>query len=93
MTTYILKTGLCGAALALAYVLRLAARLAMLAARDPVMAAALAGPLLIDLTLYATFKSLDFGLLLLLIALWTEPMERLRRTMTYSIQVGLPERS
>ena len=37
----------------------------------PVGALAVAGPFLIDITLYASFKSLDFGLLLALIALWT----------------------
>ncbi len=70
LTTYWLKTGLCGLALALLYLARLGRMLASIAPRRPLLAGAMAGPLLIDVTLYASFKSLDFGLVLLLIALW-----------------------
>ncbi len=45
----------------------------------PLLAAAIAGPLLIDVSLYASFKSLDFGLVLLLIPLWASLPEKLRQ--------------
>ncbi len=66
-SSMILKTGLVGAALVLAYLVGLTQILWAQLRRNQVLALALAGPFLIDVLLYATFKSLDFGLLLLLI--------------------------
>lgn len=68
-TSFWLKTGLCGVILAGWYLMVLSLRLWPLLWRRPVLALALAGPLAVDSFLYASFKSLDFGLVLLLIAL------------------------
>ena len=70
-TTYLLKGGLLGMALVALYLLTLGAGIWRILWVYPVGALAVAGPFLIDITLYASFKSLDFGLLLALIALWT----------------------
>jgi hypothetical protein len=70
LTTYWLKTGLTGLCLALLYLFHIGALLLRLLRHNPVMAAALGGPLAIDILLYASFKSLDFGLVLLLVPLW-----------------------
>ena len=79
LTSYWLKTGLCGLALALLYLFRLGMMLARLMPARPLLAAAIAGPLLIDVSLYASFKSLDFGLVLLLIPLWAPSAQKLRQ--------------
>ncbi len=71
LTTYLLKTGLCGLALVLAYLGMLGAGIWRIFWAYPVAGLAVAAPFLIDITLYASFKTLDFGLLLVLIALWT----------------------
>lgn len=73
LTTYLLKTGLIGLCLVLAYLGSIAAKLIPLIRRDAVVAVALAAPLFVDVSLYASFKSLDFGLILLLIAVWGQP--------------------
>lgn len=70
-TTYLLKGGLPAVALVLLYLGTLGAGIWRIFRVYPVGALALAAPFLIDITLYASFKSLDFGLLLALIALWT----------------------
>lgn len=70
-TTYLLKGGLPALGLVLLYLAALGAGLWRLLWVYPVGALAVAAPFLIDITLYASFKSLDFGLLLVLIALWT----------------------
>lgn len=70
-TTYLLKGGVLGMALVALYLLTLGAGIWRILWVYPVGALAVAGPFLIDITLYASFKSLDFGLLLALIALWT----------------------
>lgn len=70
LTTAFLKTGACGLALILFYVFHIIKLLWRLLWVNPVMAFALAGPLVIDTLLYASFKSLDFGLILLLAVLW-----------------------
>lgn len=72
VTTYWLKTGLAGLCAALGYLAALGLMLPRLIFRNPVLGLALAAPFLIDVLLYASFKSLDFGLILLLIALWGE---------------------
>lgn len=68
LSSALLKTGIAGLVLTCAYLAGLAERLWPLLFSRPVLALALAGPLAIDVFLYASFKSLDFGLLLLLIA-------------------------
>ncbi|MCB9990640.1 MAG: hypothetical protein H6867_04565 [Rhodospirillales bacterium] len=85
-TMYWLKTGLVGVCIVLVYLARLGALLVPLFFRNPVVALALAGPFLIDIFLYASFKSLDFGLILLLISLWAGRSDSLHRTPIYSIQ-------
>jgi len=64
----LLKTGVCGLLLAGAYILGLLERLARVVLQNPFLELPLAAPVLIDLTLYASFKSLDFGLVLLMIS-------------------------
>lgn len=71
LTTYLLKTGLCGLVLVLAYLGMFAGGIWRILWAYPVAGLAVAAPFLIDITLYASFKTLDFGLLLVLIALWT----------------------
>ncbi len=63
-----LKTGLIGFLLAFAYMLGLLERLGRVILKNAVLGFALLAPILIDLTLYASFKSLDFGLMLLMIS-------------------------
>ncbi|MDB5491886.1 MAG: hypothetical protein JWO78_1735 [Micavibrio sp.] len=68
-TTYLLKTGLVGLLLLTLYLYGLCRPLFDLLRVRPLLALALGVPLVIDLTLYASFKSLDFGLILLLVML------------------------
>ena len=70
-TTYLLKGGFPAVLLVFLYLGTLGAGIWRILWRFPVGALAVAAPFLIDITLYASFKSLDFGLLLVLIALWT----------------------
>lgn len=70
-TTYLLKGGFPAVGLVLLYLVTLGAGIWRILWTYPVGALAVAAPFLIDITLYASFKSLDFGLLLVLIALWT----------------------
>jgi hypothetical protein len=86
ITTYWLKAGLPGLALALIYLWHMGFMLLQALRRYPVLAVALAGPFLIDIFLYASFKSLDFGLILLLVTLWADRAERLHKTPAYSMQ-------
>lgn len=67
-SSLLLKTGVFGLVLGLGYVWLLALGLYPALRQRPVLAVALAAPLLIDVFLYASFKSLDFGVILLLIA-------------------------
>ncbi len=67
-TTLLLKTGALGVVFCIAYVAGLLERLSRVVIKNPVFGLALAAPILIDLTLYASFKSLDFGLVLLMIS-------------------------
>jgi len=70
ITTYWLKTGLAGVVLVLIYLYQMGKMILQLVIARPVIGLALAGPFAIDILLYASFKSLDFGLLLLLVPLW-----------------------
>ncbi len=63
----LLKTGLIGAGLSAVYILGLLGQLSRLILMKPVIGVALAAPIFIDIFFYASFKSLDFGLVLLLI--------------------------
>ncbi|MCB1721463.1 MAG: hypothetical protein KDI11_06895 [Alphaproteobacteria bacterium] len=67
LSSLLLKTGLIGFFLGGVYLLALARTGLRLFAHAPVLALALAGPILIDVFLYASFKSLDFGLMLALV--------------------------
>lgn len=64
----LLKTGLAGVLLTILYLVSFIAPLLRLMRRDLVLALALAAPILIDCFLYAAYKSLDFGVVLLLLA-------------------------
>jgi hypothetical protein len=64
----ILKAGFVGAILTAAYIAGFLRELWAAGNRHFALALAALGPLLIDVLLYAAYKSLDFGLLLLLIA-------------------------
>lgn len=66
-SSVLLKTGLCGLILASAYIAGLLERLLRIILINPVLGLAISAPVLIDLLLYASFKSLDFGLVLLMI--------------------------
>ncbi|MGZ9098050.1 MAG: hypothetical protein ACXW30_07130 [Micavibrio sp.] len=80
LTSYWLKTGLVGVFLLILYLYGVCAPLVRLRGKNPLLAVALAVPVVIDAILYASFKSLDFGLILLLIAMWAGPRARLRGT-------------
>lgn len=67
LTSLLLKGGIIFVGLGAVYLWGIATALFGLAARNPVLGLALAGAFAINVFLYASFKSLDFGLLLLLI--------------------------
>jgi len=67
-TSALLKTGFIGFVLAIAYICGLLERLSRVMIKDYIFGFALCAPIIIDLTLYASFKSLDFGLVILLIS-------------------------
>ena len=67
-STLLLKTGILGVIFCIAYIVGLLERLLRVILMNPVLGFALAAPILIDLSLYASFKSLDFGLVLLMIS-------------------------
>lgn len=77
-TTYWLKTGLIGMSFVALYLFAIGRNVAALIFRLPVIGLALFAPLLIDVFLYASFKSLDFGLVLLLATLWAEEARLLK---------------
>lgn len=68
LSSLLLKTGLIGLLLGASFIAILLKRLLTLWPQHIALVSALAGPILIDTLLYASFKSLDFGLLLLLCA-------------------------
>lgn len=71
-----LKTGLIGMALGAAYVAGFLRLVAGRVRRSPILCLALGAPLLIDVTLYASYKSFDFGLVLLMIATFLKHPDR-----------------
>jgi hypothetical protein len=64
----LLKSGMIGAALLCLYLFLLGTSFFSLVRQRPVLALALFWPFVIDIFLYASYKSLDFGLILTLIA-------------------------
>lgn len=75
ITAMLLKTGLCGLFLTLFYLAALGREALRLALNMPVLGLALAAPILINVLLYASYKSLDFGIVLLLIPLSVQVMQ------------------
>lgn len=73
MTSLCLKAGVMGLGFGLIYLMALCAPLRHRIMTAPVVVLALAVPVMIDVVLYASYKSLDFGVILLLVALWTKP--------------------
>ncbi len=67
-SSVLLKAGAMGVILCVSYVAGLLEVLVRVTLRNPVLGFALSAPILIDLSLYASFKSLDFGLVLLMIS-------------------------
>ncbi len=63
-----LKTGVLGIICGIAYISGLLERLIRVILKAPMLGLAIFMPILIDITLYASFKSLDFGLMLLMIS-------------------------
>ncbi|MCB9987736.1 MAG: hypothetical protein H6868_00210 [Rhodospirillales bacterium] len=84
LTTYFLKTGLTGLVMVIVYLGYLGWELWRMLFIFPVVAVALAAPFFIDTLLYASFKSFDFGLLLLLIVLWRAVSSGLNKTVDSS---------
>ena len=68
LSSLLLKTGLIGLVLGVVYLGMLGRSGLKMFKMCPVIIIALGSPILIDVFLYASFKSLDFGLLLLLFA-------------------------
>lgn len=68
LSALLLKTGLLGLILGLFYTGSVLCRLLDRFSQFPVLVIAILGPVLIDIALYASYKSLDFGLVLLLAA-------------------------
>lgn len=68
LTYVLLKTGLCGLALTLAWLVRVAADIRTIMRHNLVPGFALIWAVAIPVILYASHKSLDFGLILLLVA-------------------------
>lgn len=88
LTSLWLKTGLAGLALGCLYLGALAGELLRLLVRRPLFALALAAPFFIDVFLYASYKSLDFGLILLMIAVYAPAPRRLKESRGYCIENG-----
>lgn len=85
LTTYWLKTGLLGLSLAILYLYNLARITLRLTFSDPVLGLAIAGVLMINTFLYASFKSLDFGLILTLIPLYGLHLKSLQNAQDCSM--------
>lgn len=79
LTTYWLKTGLVGLSLACVYLYDIGRKVFDMLFHLPVVGLAIFAPLMIDIFLYASFKSLDFGLVLLLGTLWADEVRRLKK--------------
>lgn len=77
LTTMALKGGLIMLALSLLMVLTALYQIFLIFQRDRAKGLSLLWPLLIPVLLYASHKSLDFGLLLLLIGMWSTRLQTL----------------
>ncbi len=91
LTAMILKTGLAGLALTLGLIGFLMAGAARQLRCDPVMALALGLPLVINIFLYASYKSLDFGLLLLILGLYSRPENLQEKPDMVYVKQGFPQ--
>lgn len=78
----VLKTGVLGLALTVSYLYFMLKRLWVYSLQHPVFVFAVIGPVLIDIFLYASFKSLDFGLILLLVPISAHAIET-RQSLLY----------
>lgn len=85
LSSMLLKTGIAGLILTILYIGEILAGLMGRARAYPVLVLALLGPILIDTFLYASFKSLDFGLILLLAGL----AEKLHKPAACCIQENI----
>ncbi len=74
LSSMLLKTGLVGVLLSFLFLSALLMNLFFKITRHPLLIMAIAGPLMISIFLYGSYKSLDFGLLLTLAALITAPV-------------------
>ena len=79
LSSALLKTGMIGVVLTVFYLLGLAKLLYGFLRCNPVLSLALAGTVFIDVFLYASFKSLDFGLVLLLISSYSFSQENVAK--------------
>lgn len=85
LSAMILKTGIFGFGLTLCYLVGLTVMLVDVFRRDVALFLALAAPFLIDVFLYASYKSLDFGLILVLVAVSAPSLKvALQRRVLYS---------
>lgn len=78
LTYMLLKTGVCGLFLALGVCLQAVKAIIRVAGREPGLALALFWPFIIPVLLYASHKSLDFGVVLLTIFVFAGRVERLQ---------------
>lgn len=73
LSAMLLKSGLIGLLLCLVYLVFMFEKLCRLVFSNPVAGIALFWPFIIPVLFYASYKSLDFGLLLTLIVIWSKP--------------------
>lgn len=90
LTTMALKGGLVLLALTVAVVLAGLYRIFLIFQQDRVRGLALFWPLMIPVLLYASHKSLDFGLILLMIGVWSTDPEPLHKSHSSGKTEGYP---
>lgn len=83
-TSFMLKTGLVGTMLAGIYFFQLGREIAPVFKTYPAAGFALLAPFFINLLLYASYKSLDFGVILLLIIVFRENAAKLQEALRCS---------
>ena len=86
LSSSLLKMGIIGVILVILYLFGIAQILWRILPGNPFLALALAGPIVIDVLLYASYKSLDFGLILLLVCAYGASREKIAkaRPLVYS---------
>jgi hypothetical protein len=89
-TSFWLKTGLAGVCLSALYLWRIASEIPEVWKHWPVAGFALSAPLLINTFLYASYKSIDFGVILLLSCVLAINAGKLHERTDYSNETGLP---